>query len=73
MSWNATLALSDSSLTNNAQYAQLQQYVDIDNLIDYMIVNHWIGNDDWPQHNWYVIRKRSPGEGFKFIIFLVRH
>ena len=44
-----------------------------DNLIDYMIVNHWVGNDDWPQHNWYLIRKRAPGEGFKFIIWDAEH
>jgi len=71
--WNTVLGLSNSSLTNNAQYELLQQYVDIDNLIDYMIVNHWLGNDDWPQHNWYVIRKRAPGEGFKFIIWDAEH
>ncbi len=71
--WNTVLSLSNSGLTNNSQYAQLQQYVDIDNLIDYMIVNHWTGNDDWPQHNWYVIRNRSDGSGFKFIIWDAEH
>jgi hypothetical protein len=71
--WNDALALSNSGLTNNVQYEQLQQLVDVDNLIDYMIVNHWVGNDDWPQHNWYVIRKRAPGEGFKFIIWDAEH
>lgn len=67
--WNATMALSNSGLTNNAQYLQLQQYMDIDSLIDYMILNHWGGNDDWPQHNWYAIRNRTTGDGFKFIIW----
>lgn len=67
--WNATMALSNTGLTNNAQYLQLQQYVDIDNLIDYMIVNHWGGNDDWPQHNWYAIRNRTTADGFKFMIW----
>ena len=67
--WNAAMALSNSGLTNNAQYLQLQQYVDMDNLIDYMIVNHWGGNDDWPQHNWYVIRNRNTGDGFKFMMW----
>lgn len=71
--WNTVLALSNSSLTNSANYEQLQQYVDLDNLIDYMIVNHWVGNDDWPQHNWYLIRKRAPGEGFKFMIWDAEH
>ena len=67
--WNAMLALANSSLTNNAQYLQLQQYVDVDNLIEYMIVNHWGGNDDWPQHNWYALRNRTTGGTFKFMIW----
>jgi hypothetical protein len=71
--WNTVLSMSNSSLTNDVQYELLQQYVDLDNLIDYMIVNHWVGNDDWPQHNWYLIRKRAPGEGFKFIVWDAEH
>ncbi|HEX3800331.1 MAG TPA: lamin tail domain-containing protein [Verrucomicrobiae bacterium] len=71
--WNTALALSNTGLTNNAQYEQLQQYVDVDNLIDYMIVNHWAGNDDWPQHNWYVIRNRNTTDGFKFIVWDAEH
>lgn len=47
--------------------------MDVDNLIDYMIVNHWVGNDDWPQHNWYVIRQRTDGAGFKFMIWDAEH
>ena len=71
--WNTALSLATASLTNNAAYEQMQQYVDVDNLIDYMIVNHWAGNDDWPQHNWYLIRKRAAGAGFKFIIWDAEH
>ena len=67
--WNTALSLANAGLTNNAQYEQLQQYVDVDNLIDYMIVNHWADNTDWPQHNWYVIRQRTAGAGFKFMVW----
>jgi hypothetical protein len=67
--WNTALGLANSGLASNTQYEQLQQYVDVDNLIDYMIVNHWVANEDWPQHNWYAIRQRTPGAGFKFIIW----
>ncbi|MDB6110001.1 MAG: putative secreted protein, partial [Pedosphaera sp.] len=73
VAWSAALALANTGLTNNAQYEELQQYVDMDNLIDYMIVNHWVGNDDWPQHNWYLTRKRDTGEGFKFLIWDAEH
>jgi hypothetical protein len=71
--WNTVLALANPGLTNNTQYAQLQQYVDIDNFIDYMVVNHWAANEDWPHHNWYVLRQRKPGAGFKFMIWDAEH
>ncbi len=71
--WNTALGLADAGLTDNAQYLELQQYVDVDNLIDYMIVNHWLDNEDWPQHNWYVIRRRAPGAGFQFIVWDAEH
>jgi hypothetical protein len=71
--WNTALSLATAALANNTQYEQLQQYVNVDNLIDYMIVNHWVGNDDWPQHNWYAIRKRAAGEGFRFIVWDAEH
>ena len=71
--WNTALSLANIGLTNNAQYEQLQQYVDVDNLIDYMIVNHWVGNNDWPQHNYYMIRQRNPASTFKFMIWDAEH
>src|SRR5207244_11398372 len=49
--WNAALALANNGLTNNFPYEQLQQYVDMDNLIDYMIVNLCVGKVAWPQHD----------------------
>src|SRR4029077_7197464 len=61
VAWNIALGLSGTNLADTAPYLQMHQYVDIDNLIDYMIVNHWAGNDDWPQHNWYIIRNRTTG------------
>ena len=35
-----------------AEFEQIQQKLDVVNLIDYMIVNHFGGNTDWDQHNW---------------------
>ena len=55
-SWNAlhTLvanAAADSNITL-AEFQQIEQKLDIVNLIDYMIVNHYGGNSDWDGHNW---------------------
>lgn len=44
----------------------LTPYVDMENLIDYMLLNFYGGNQDWDHHNWYAARERRDGAGFKF-------
>jgi CotH kinase protein/Lamin Tail Domain/Chitobiase/beta-hexosaminidase C-terminal domain len=41
--------------------------LDVPNYIDYMIVNMWAGNWDWPWNNYWLARKRTADStGFKF-------
>jgi hypothetical protein len=49
--WNQMMGLANAGLADNAQYEAIQQYLDVTNLIDNMIVNIWVGNTDWPHHN----------------------
>lgn len=50
--------------TRNPGYPVL---LDVTNYIDYLIVNLWGGNWDWPWKNWWAGRDRSPeSTGFKF-------
>ena len=45
----------------------IEPLLDVDNLIDYMILNFYNGNTDWPTRNWYVGRRQGPNStGFKF-------
>lgn len=51
--------------TNNPAYAT---YLDAENYIDYLLVNFYVGNSDWPHRNWWAVRDRSDeSTGFKFI------
>ncbi|MEM7367082.1 MAG: CotH kinase family protein [Bacteroidota bacterium] len=46
----------------------LQAYLDMQNLMDYMILNFYIGNQDWDHHNWAAVRNRlHPTAGFQFL------
>lgn len=54
-------------------YRHVLELLDIDNFIDYMIVNFYAGNDDWPRHNWYVLRRRVEGETFKMVSWDAEH
>lgn len=42
--------------------------IDLENFIDYMLINFYDGNTDWDHHNWVAVRNRlMPGKGFRFL------
>ena len=63
--WSSSNPNPDALATPEA-YAAIKEYLDVENLIDYFILNIWGGNIDWDDHNWYAARKREPGAGYKF-------
>lgn len=44
----------------------VESRLDLDNFIDYMILNQFGGNADWPQNNWYASRQRVEGGKWQF-------
>ena len=85
--WNEMMSIARSGLSSNAAYQRIQgnnpdgtrnfnyePYVDVVNLIDYMILNFYGGNTDWDSHNWAAIRNRvNPEKGFKFFSWDAEH
>ncbi|MBW8041159.1 MAG: hypothetical protein FVQ85_14310, partial [Planctomycetes bacterium] len=76
--WYAMLNLVRQGLTTNEAYQRLQgknpdgtpnpayvDYLDVENYIDYMLVNFFTGNRDWPGHNWYAAMNRVDPSGWK--------
>jgi hypothetical protein len=51
--YNEMFTVANDGLASNSQYQLIQQYLDVPNLIDYMITNFYVGNTDWAHHNWY--------------------
>jgi hypothetical protein len=78
--WNQMISLANAGLATDAAYQRIQgnnpdgtpnpaypRYLDVDNLMDYMILHIASGAEDWPHHNWWSARRRGPlSEGFKF-------
>ena len=64
--WIAMVDLARESLADLASYQAFQQYLDVSDFIDYMIVNFYVGNGDWPYNNWYAARRRVDGARFRF-------
>ena len=47
-----------------------EDYINVDNYIDYLLVNWFGGNGDWPGNNWYAGRPRGPDStGFHFFMW----
>ncbi len=93
--WKRLYDGASPGLRDNAAYFALQGrnpdgtiapgrevLLDVDNLIDYMLVNVYTGNLDGPaswfgdnrfSNNWYGIRSRRGREGFRFFIWDAEH
>jgi hypothetical protein len=85
--WNAMMSMANNGLTDNTDYFKIQgknadgtentgyaNYLDVENLIDYMIINIYGGNNDWDHHNWVSARNRvNPGKGFQFFCWDAEH
>lgn len=78
-SWSAMLSAVRQGVQTNEAYQRVQgnnpdgtrnpaykDYVDVDNYIDYLIVNFFVGNTDWPHKNWFAAMNRIDTSGFKF-------
>jgi len=70
--WNTLMAMAPG-LAENVEYQRVQgnnldgtnnpdyeDYLDIDNYINFLLLNQWAGNNDWGSHNWYAGRMRGP-------------
>jgi len=66
VAWNAMFAIANAGVTNDTAYTNLSRYLNIPNFIDYMMMNFYAANTDWPWHNWNAARRRVPGAGFHF-------
>jgi len=52
----------NANLTDNANYRRVLDVLDIDSFIDYVMLNFWAGNQDWPHKNYYATRERTNGK-----------
>ncbi len=65
--FNAFLNLVRQNQAIPANYAAVEQLLDIDQFIDYMLVNYYVGNHDWALNaggkNWYATYNRVDPNG----------
>jgi CotH kinase protein/Lamin Tail Domain/Chitobiase/beta-hexosaminidase C-terminal domain/Fn3 associated len=61
--YNSLIGASFQNLSQPENYGAVTQLLAIDEFIDYMIVNFYVGNDDWAHHNWYATFNRVDPNG----------
>ncbi|MCB1125439.1 MAG: CotH kinase family protein, partial [Verrucomicrobiae bacterium] len=71
--WDEMMQTARSGLADPVNYAALAALLDIPAFIDYMLVHFYIGNTDWPHHNWYALRQREPGGKWYFVSWDSEH
>lgn len=69
IAWNTMRDLARAGVTTPAQYAAIKQYLDVDQYIDYMLLNFYGSNQDWPDNNWAATRLRASGAGYRFFVW----
>ncbi|MBM3880545.1 MAG: hypothetical protein FJ387_12655, partial [Verrucomicrobia bacterium] len=68
--WNKMIAfVRAANLLDPAAYARVHDYLDVDNYIDYLLVNAYAAMWDWPQNNWVAARERTPQGRWRFYMW----
>lgn len=62
-SLHAMFALARTDLSQYNNYQALEGALDIDHLIDYLLLNFYVGNGDWAHKNWYATFNRNHPDG----------
>ncbi len=65
--WQAMMAINPST---SAGYAQMQQYLDMEDFADYILLHLYGDAEDWPHHNGYAVANAVSGDGkFRFFVW----
>lgn len=57
--WDALIATVNAGIDSEADYQAVRAWVDVPNLIDYMLLHFFGEAEDWPHHNWYAARHKG--------------
>ncbi len=73
IAWKELRSRLNNGVESSSGYLKVAEMLDVPNLIDYMIVNIFCGNDDWPRHNWYATYRRAPDGRYRFFSWDAEH
>ncbi|HIL68666.1 MAG TPA: hypothetical protein EYG38_02295, partial [Verrucomicrobia bacterium] len=69
-SWDSLLRTIDrSNFRVGSNYEKVSEILDIQNFIDYLLVNVFVATGDWPHNNWRAARERAEGAKWRFYVW----
>ena len=71
--WNRMLSVVTRDQSTTGNYRRSVRELDIDNFIDYLLVNVYAGTGDWPHNNWRAARERFGRSKFRFYVWDAEH
>jgi hypothetical protein len=68
--WDNLMAYVEAhDLADPTAYAYVESQVDLANFIDYVMIQIYSANTDWPAHNVYLLRPRTPGGRWQWVFW----
>jgi len=67
VAWRALMDFAaENDLSDGGAYAAIGDMLDVTAFADYLLLQLYAGNSDWPGNNWTAARERTPGSLFRF-------
>ncbi len=70
VAWNLMRSIVKRDLRIPSNYLAALDVLDVENFIDYLLVNVYASTDDWPHNNWRAARERVRGRDAKFRFYV---
>jgi hypothetical protein len=67
--WGGYSKYAELTALKGDDFSEIERLLDVDEFIDYMILNQYDGNTDWDYHNWFAIRNAAANGGFRFLVW----
>jgi hypothetical protein len=68
--WQNFMAfVEENDLADPANYDYVRTQIDLENFIDYYLLEMYAGNTDWPHHNVHQFRPRTPGGRWEWLVW----
>ncbi len=67
--WNELVNFARAGVEEPAEYATIQEHLDLENFIDYLLVNFYNGNSDWDDNNFQCARRHDIPDQWRFFVW----